>query len=459
MNYAPYFYYLPESGIVDPEWGRGPAPASFAIQFLNEAYCAKEFENEKTAIQAKIVELADYLLTIQCVEDAKLAYGGFKSRDDSDYYYSIDAMRAIPALLIAYDLTGNQNYFDAAKLAGGTFLYNMQHKPSLLGVHDQYYGGFAQAVTLSEAWLVDMYVADLYGTIALQQLFTRIGEAKYQTMINDSLNFYRSGFENLYLKYSPRPYGDGNWHRTGAQDNLIYDDDFGYALQGLFSYECWSETVKKVYETINTISRCIEYPSYNPQVCWAGYVDVVNRKPACEYYDCVTAGILFEIRNFYDLLALDQSAKAILVYADNFMFWGVKFGDYTPVENKKSTVTVAWLAHLLIKYSPLTSVFTRILQVYGRRIMLLSRRETNGTAGYSEAATITAIVNPAQASEMFIQPGYASSDVVRIYTVSNIAHRDKIVFDGEEYEVGPVEEFRFQNQLMYRTAACRRLNR
>ncbi|MBX5327609.1 MAG: hypothetical protein ACQXXH_08300 [Candidatus Bathyarchaeia archaeon] len=140
MEYAPYFYYLSDSGIIDPEWGRGPAPASFAIQFLNEAYCAKEFENEKSAVQAKIVELADYLLTIQCVDDEKLAYGGFKSRDDSTYYY-VDAMRAIPALLIAYDLTDNQSYLDAAKLAGGTFLYNMQHKPSLLGVHDQYYGG------------------------------------------------------------------------------------------------------------------------------------------------------------------------------------------------------------------------------------------------------------------------------------------------------------------------------
>jgi hypothetical protein len=286
--------------------------------------------------------------------------------------------------------------------------------------------------TLSEAWLVGMYVADLYGTIALQQLYTRTSEAKYQTMINDSLNFYRSGFENLYLKYSPPPYGDGNWHRTGAQDNLIYDDDFGYALLGLYSYEGWSQTVKKVYEAINTIGNCTEYPSYNPLVCWAGYVDVIDHKPACEYYDCVTAGILFEIRNSYDSIALDQSAKSVLVNSDNFMFWGVKFSDYTPVENKKSTVTVAWLGRMMLNYSPLTSVFTRILQVHGRRITLLSRRETNGTVNYSEAATITAIINPAQAAEMFIQPGYASNDVVRVYTVSNIAHRDKIAFDGKE---------------------------
>ena len=37
MDYAPYFYYIPGTG-VDPEWGRGPAPAAHAIDFLYEAY-------------------------------------------------------------------------------------------------------------------------------------------------------------------------------------------------------------------------------------------------------------------------------------------------------------------------------------------------------------------------------------------------------------------------------------
>jgi len=99
MNYAPYFYYLPDQGIVDPEWGRGPAPASFAIEFLSEAYKTKEFENQKSSILNKVVELADYVLSIQCSDQAKLAYGGFKSKDESTYYYAIDAMRAVSALL------------------------------------------------------------------------------------------------------------------------------------------------------------------------------------------------------------------------------------------------------------------------------------------------------------------------------------------------------------------------
>ncbi|KPV63634.1 MAG: hypothetical protein AOA66_0766 [Candidatus Bathyarchaeota archaeon BA2] len=228
MDYAPYFYYIPGSG-VDTEWGRGPAPAAHAIDFLNEAYSDEQFESEKTNIYNKIVALADYILSIQCTNDTKLAYGGFQSKDNSTYYYSIDAMRTIPALLKAYDLTGTPAYLDAAELAGGTFLYNMQNKPSELGVHDKYYGGFAQAVTIADVWLSEMCVIDLYGLISLKMLYDRTGEAKYQTMMNDALNFYRSGFEKLYMRYSPPPSGDGEWHRINAS-NTIYDDDFAYAL-------------------------------------------------------------------------------------------------------------------------------------------------------------------------------------------------------------------------------------
>ena len=60
--------------------------------------------------------------------------------------------------------------------------------------------------------------------------------------------------------------------------NLIYDDDFSYGLLGLHGYEGWSSSVNKVYEFISAIGASSEYPSYNPAICWAGYVDVVNRK-------------------------------------------------------------------------------------------------------------------------------------------------------------------------------------
>lgn len=455
LDYAPYFYYIPGQG-VDAEWGRGPAPAAHAIEFLYEAYYAKEFENRREDVYNKIVELADYLLSIQCSEQEKLAYGGFKSKDDSSHYYSIDAMRAIVGLLKAHRLAKATNYLEAAKLAGGTFLYNMQHKPSLLGVHDKYYGGFAQAVTIDDNWVADMHVVDLYGLIGLKKLLVRTGETKYQAMMSDVVNFYRSGFEDLYLWFSPTPYGDGAWHRTGMSENLVYDDDFGYALDGLYYYERWNSTVKHVYEQLNTIGSCVEYPTYDSTVCWAGYLDVVNHKPACEYYDCVTAGILYKIRSRYNPSALEKSVHTVNTHPDAFMYWGLKFNDFSPVENKKSVVTVSLIALMLMSHEPFSPFLRRVLP-YGEDVMVYGRREINGTVTYSEGMVVKAFVSPVQASEVLIEPGYASNDYIRIYFMSDIAHRDKVIVRGVEYEVGPVEEFRLRDQLVYRAATCRRI--
>jgi len=111
--------------------------------------------------------LADWILTQQNTDPARLAYGGFKSTETSTYYYSVDAARVIPALIEAHKLTGTISYLDAAKLAGATFLYNMQHPPTPT-VHDKYYGGFARAVTLADAWLPEMDIETLYGLIGLK---------------------------------------------------------------------------------------------------------------------------------------------------------------------------------------------------------------------------------------------------------------------------------------------------
>jgi hypothetical protein len=178
-------------------------------------------------------------------------------------------------------------------LAGATFLYNMQHKPSQLGVHDRYYGGFARAVTLTDAWQQQMDVECLYGLIALKMLGESdpANKSKYETMISDATGFLLKGIEGFYVYYDPLPTGDGGWHRTGTNESMIFDDALAYALLGLYDNEGWSPTVQKTYEFVNAIGSSPLYPAYNPAVCWAGYIDVAARVPACDYYDCVTAGI------------------------------------------------------------------------------------------------------------------------------------------------------------------------
>jgi len=154
MDYAPYVYVVPGLG-PDPEWGRAAFTAAFAVDFLFEAYFDPQFDARSGEIEAKIVELADWVLTQQCTDSETQAYGGFKSAENSTSFYSVDACRTVPALLKAYELTSNTTYMDSAALAAGTFLYNMQHKSSELGVHDRYHGGFARAVTLEDAWQAD----------------------------------------------------------------------------------------------------------------------------------------------------------------------------------------------------------------------------------------------------------------------------------------------------------------
>lgn len=267
MTHAPYLYWLPEQSQHDPDWGRGALVAAFAIDFLHECYSDSRFSDDKTNIYNKIVELADFILTQQSTDNLKKAYGGFKSTETSAYYYSVDACRVIPGLLHAYVLTNTASYLNAAKLAGGTFLKTMQD--------EQTYGGFARAVDINANWLLQMDIECLYGLIGLGMLcdYDPDNKNQYETMMSTLVGFLREGFEEYWLYYDP---ADDKWHRTGLNEEQIYDDPFSYALLGLYNYEGRSATVEKVYEFINTIGATAEYPGYNPTS--AGAATSTSRK-------------------------------------------------------------------------------------------------------------------------------------------------------------------------------------
>ena len=62
MDYAPYVYVVPEVG-PDLDWGKAAFAAGFAVDFLFEAYFDPDFDARTVEIEAKIVELADWMLT------------------------------------------------------------------------------------------------------------------------------------------------------------------------------------------------------------------------------------------------------------------------------------------------------------------------------------------------------------------------------------------------------------
>jgi hypothetical protein len=448
MDYAPYVYVIPPS-TPDPEWARAAFAAAFAVDFLYEAYSAKQFEDRKTAIYNKIVGLADWLLTQQCTDPAKKAYGGFKSNENSTYYYSVDACRVIPSLLRAYELTNDADYLNGAKLAADTFLRIMQDQ--------QAYGGFARAVTIEDAWLLQLDVECLYGLIGLKMLAEKYDVANaslYQTIMSKAVNFLREGFENLWLYYDP---ADSKWHRVGLSESEVYDDPLAYALIGLYDYEGWSLSCQKVYNLINTIRASAQYPAYNPAICWAGYIDVLTRFPACDYYDAVTSGILWKIRKHHDKSSFTFSKQVIEKHQNEFMYWGVKHSDYSYVENKQAMATVCWLAQLFLNYEEPQTRFTRILRSKGENITLYPIRETSETVSYGEGIDIQAIVSPTRVEEVLIEPGYMVNDYLNVYTFAPLRQHDKIRRKGIDYEVLGVQALDFGGETAYFKANCRRL--
>jgi hypothetical protein len=112
-NNLVYTYYVAKGGTVDHgdlDFGKGVFPAAFAIEFLYEAYSAAQFASKQTEIHNKIVELADWLLTHQCTDNLKKAYGGFKSSESSAQYWAIDAGRCIPALPVNHNVDCKADY-------------------------------------------------------------------------------------------------------------------------------------------------------------------------------------------------------------------------------------------------------------------------------------------------------------------------------------------------------------
>jgi hypothetical protein len=429
------------------------------VDFLFEAYFDPEFDARSSEIEEKIGQLAGWILTQQCTDSEKLAWGGFKSTENSTYYYSVDACRTIPALLKAYELSSNMDYLNAAKLAGGTFLFNMQQKPSQLGVHDKYHGGFARAVTEADAWLQQMDVECLYGLKALKMLCESDpdNKAKYEAMGADAAGFLCRGLEGLYLHFDPLPNGDGSWHRTGEAEKVIFDDSLAYALLGLYDYEGWSAKVQNAYNSINGIGNSPLYPAYNPAICWAGYIDVVAKTPACDYYDAVTAGILSRIRRDHDKTAYEFSQKIISKHAGEFMFWGAKQADYGLVENKQAMATVCWIAKMLLNYEAPVTRFTQILNGRGENLTLHPLTEAGEKTAYGEGVDVKAIVLPQKAEETLLEPGYVTNDYLVLHVFAPVRKGDKVSRNGVDYEILTVQEFTFKGDVAYRKAACRRL--
>jgi hypothetical protein len=458
MDYAPYLYVDPESG-PDLMWGKAALSAGFAVDFLYEAYFNPQFDARSSEIEAKIVQLTDWILTQQITEEQSQALGGFVSGEDSTTCYSVDVGRVVPALLKAYELTSNVAYLDSAKLAVGTFLYNMQHKPSETGVHDCFYGGFARAIDTSDIWQPQMDVECLYGMVALGLLAESdpLNVDKYQVMVQNAVNFYRPGLEALALYYDPLPTGDGRWHRVGLGDDTVYDDSVAYALLGLYDYEGYSTSVQKTYQAVEAMGASPQYPAYNPAIGWAGYLNIKTKASACDYYDGVSSGILARIRQRHDKPAYVYSTQTIASHPEEFMFWGIKHASYAPIVSQQAMATVCWLGTVLLNFQVPLTRFTQVLGSKGENLTLQHLISTGERPSYGQAVDLKAIVLPSKAEETQIEAGYLSTDYLTLHVFVPLRRRDKVTRNGLDYEVTTTQEFRLKDEVAFYKVTLRRL--
>jgi hypothetical protein len=445
-------YYVSKNGVVegpDPAFGRGAFPAAFAIDFLHQAYSSIQFQSVQADILTKITALADFILTQQCTDPAKKAYGGFQSAEGSTQYYAIDAGRCIPALLEAYEVSSDNSYLDAAKLAGATFLKTMQDQ--------QDYGGFARAVTVEDAWLLQLDVECLYCLIGLKLLANKYDVSNatvYQAIMTKAVGFLRYGLENLWLNFDPT---DGKWHRVGLSENDVYDDSIDFALLGLYTYEGWSSTCQQVYCFLQSIRASAQYSAYNPSICWPGYIDVVNKMADCAYYDDVTIGILASIRAVHDNPSYALAMQVLSNHQDEFLFWGPLFTDYSPITPQKAMANVTWLARFFLSYQEPSTDFSSLVGLSGESLSLFPVQEAADSVTWGEALSFKAVVALGAVGEIVLELGYITEDNITVYSLLPIRVHDKIRRNGVDYEVLTVQCFDLNGDPQYYKSACRKL--
>jgi len=83
--------------------------------------------------------------------------------------------------------------------------------------------------------------------------------------------------------------------------------------------------------------------------------------------------------------------------------------------------------------------------------------ETGDRAVTWVSEVIKAVVQSVSSSEVMVDAGHTSEDYIRVFVSVDIKHKDKITYQGKDYEVLPPESVYFRGVLEHRTALCRRL--
>ena len=85
--------------------------------------------------------------------------------------------------------------------------------------------------------------------------------------------------------------------------------------------------------------------------------------------------------------------------------------------------------------------------------------EEGEKASYGDEIEIEAVVESLRSEEIVFESGYMESDQIKVYVYFPIRNRDRIEWKGRLYEVGPVEEYSFRGETVYKASVCRRVDK
>lgn len=112
------------------------------------------------------------------------------------------------------------------------------------------------------------------------------------------------------------------------------------------------------------------------------------------------------------------------------------------------------------------SRFAQIAAREGETVQWLEREEGDeipetgdleGGSKFAASHDITAIVLPLRVTELDLEAGYSADEAISIKTASAIGHKDRLIWQGSTYELGPPEAVRFRGAVEFYRAQGRKL--
>lgn len=100
--------------------------------------------------------------------------------------------------------------------------------------------------------------------------------------------------------------------------------------------------------------------------------------------------------------------------------------------------------------------FQTILEAEGETVTWYKRTVTGETISWS-TENVKMIVQPVRAEEIILQSGYTLEDYVKVFTISAIKQKDKVLWESAQWEILPVQPIKLRGVIQYYKATCRRL--